>query len=60
VARQYVPDAGDIVWLNFTPHAWTKTGRPPDRSRLESSRLQQQNKPDALLSHDDADQALSF
>jgi mRNA interferase MazF len=21
VARQYVPDAGDIVWLNFTPHA---------------------------------------
>ena len=19
--RQYVPDAGDIVWLNFTPHA---------------------------------------
>jgi len=21
VARQYVPDAGDIVWLNFTPQA---------------------------------------
>jgi mRNA interferase MazF len=21
VARQYVPEAGDIVWLNFTPHA---------------------------------------
>ena len=21
MARQYVPDAGDIVWLNFTPHA---------------------------------------
>jgi len=21
VPRQYVPDAGDIVWLNFTPHA---------------------------------------
>ncbi len=21
MARRYVPDAGDIVWLNFTPHA---------------------------------------
>ena len=21
MARQFVPDAGDIVWLNFTPHA---------------------------------------
>ena len=21
MARQYVPDAGDIVWLNFTPQA---------------------------------------
>ena len=21
MARLYVPDAGDIVWLNFTPHA---------------------------------------
>ena len=21
MARQYVPDAGDIVWLNFTPYA---------------------------------------
>jgi mRNA interferase MazF len=21
MARRYVPDAGEIVWLNFTPHA---------------------------------------
>ena len=21
MVRRYVPDAGDIVWLNFTPHA---------------------------------------
>jgi mRNA-degrading endonuclease toxin of MazEF toxin-antitoxin module len=27
VARQYVPDAGDIVWLNFTPHAGREQAR---------------------------------
>lgn len=21
MAKSYVPDAGDVVWLNFTPHA---------------------------------------
>ena len=25
-ARQYVPDAGEIVWLEFTPHAGREQG----------------------------------
>lgn len=30
MARRYVPDAGDIVWLNFTPHAGhEQAGRRP-------------------------------
>jgi mRNA interferase MazF len=30
MARRYVPDAGDIVWLNFTPQAGHKqAGRRP-------------------------------
>ena len=29
-ARRYVPDAGDIVWLDFTPHAGhEQAGRRP-------------------------------
>jgi mRNA interferase MazF len=30
MARRYVPDAGDIVWLNFTPQAGhEQAGHPP-------------------------------
>jgi mRNA interferase MazF len=30
MARRYVPDAGDIVWLNFTPPAGhEQSGHPP-------------------------------
>ncbi len=30
MARGYVPDAGDVVWMNFTPHAGhEQAGRRP-------------------------------
>ncbi len=30
VAREYVPDAGDLIWLDFTPHAGREqAGRRP-------------------------------
>jgi mRNA interferase MazF len=30
MAKQYVPDAGEIVWINFTPQAGhERAGRPP-------------------------------
>ena len=30
IRREYIPDAGDIVWLNFTPHAGhEQAGRRP-------------------------------
>ena len=30
VAREYVPDAGDLIWLDFAPQAgWEQTGRRP-------------------------------
>ena len=36
---QYVPEAGDIVWLNFTPHAGhEQAGHRPALARVISSR----------------------
>jgi len=30
MAKQYIPDAGEIVWINFTPHAGhEQAGRRP-------------------------------
>ena len=53
--RGYVPDAGDIVWLNFTPQAGHEQAGHGPALGVESARLQRENKPDGLLSNDNAD-----
>lgn len=53
--RGYVPEAGDIVWLNFTPHAGHEQTGHRTALVIKSVRLQQKNKPDGLLSNDNAD-----
>ena len=55
MSRGYVPEAGDIVWLNFTPQAGHEQAGHPTGLGVESARLQQENKPDGLLSDDNAD-----
>lgn len=56
--QRYVPDAGDIVWLNFTPQAGHE--QAGHRPALVLGGLQRQDEPDGLLSPDNADQELSF
>ena len=57
--RSYVSETGDIDWLNFTPQAGHEQAehRP---ALVLSPRAYNQDKPDGLLSDDDADQELSF
>ena len=52
--RRYVPEAGDIVWLNFTPQAGHEQAGPTSLG-VESTRLQREDKPDGLLSDDNTD-----
>ena len=56
----YVPDAGDIVWINFDPQAGhEQAGHRPARC-AEPRCLQRKDKSHALLSYDHADQKLSL
>jgi hypothetical protein len=56
--RAYVPEAGDIDWLNFTQAGHEQAGHRPALG-LSPRAYNQKTKPDGLLSDDDADQELS-
>jgi len=56
---RYVPDAGEIVWINFTPQAGHRASWIPSGARFESGGVQRQDGFDDLVSTDDADQKLS-
>ena len=47
MARQYVPDAGDVVWLNFPPHAGRE--QAGDRPALVLSPAAYNNKTSLML-----------
>ena len=55
MTRGYVPEAGDIVWLNFTPQAGHEQAGHRPAPSVESARLQPEDKSDGLLSDDNAD-----
>ena len=54
-AAGYVPEAGDIVWLNFTPQAGHEQAGHRPALVFESACVQLENKLDGLLSHDNTD-----
>lgn len=57
--RRFVPDAGDVVWLNFTPQAGhEQAGHRPARV-LSPAHLQRQGGRDDLLPPHDTYQKLS-
>jgi len=59
MAKQYIPDAGEIVWINFTPHAGhEQAGRRPALV-LSPAVYNGKDKLDDLLSANHADQKLS-
>ena len=61
MAKPYVPDAGEIVRINFTPQAGhEQAGRRPALSRFEPGGIQWKDRSDDLLSADHASQELSL
>jgi hypothetical protein len=58
VARGLAPDAGDVVWLNFTPHAGHEQAGHRPALVLSPAAYNDKTGPDDLLSRDDANQEL--
>ena len=56
---RYVPDAGEIVWLQFNPQTGHEAGRTLARRGSQSSELQRDYRTDDLLPRDHENQRVS-
>ena len=59
VARGYVPEAGDIVWLRFNPQSGHEQAGHRPALVLSAFRLQWQDRSEGVLPNDNANKRLS-